>query len=162
VRLDPNQFLHSLCKFLVTQAAALSLAVTLAYAPASGNADLWYNFGKEEFSNDPYSVLRTYPGPPLDWGHMSDKLNVQVETVGSSDAAALARAQAIFECFTSLDGLPLRMKTFTAYDVDTNTANGIFLLVAALPLQRPGLIGRDERDRAQIVFNLELWMNKIA
>lgn len=162
MRLDPNQFLHSLCKFLVTQAAALTPAVTLAYAPASGNADLWYNQALEANSNDPYSVLRTYPGPPLDWAQMADKLNVQVETVGGSDGAALARGQVLFECFTSLDGLPLRMKTFSAYDVATNTADGTFLLVAAIPLQRPGLIGRDERQRANVVFNLELWMNKTA
>src|SRR3954471_19540908 len=98
--------------------------------PVATPPELFYNIAAEKEATGIYSVLKTYPGAPMEWGSRADRLSVQVQTLGS-DAAALARAQAIYECFTDGTGHPLRMKTFDGFLAGTTTADGTYMLVAA-------------------------------
>jgi hypothetical protein len=154
MRVNPNDFLHSLAKFIVAQAAAMTPSVTLAYAEAPRG--LWYNLAVETQTADPYSVLATYPGSPLVWGLRTDKLALQIETIGTT-GPALKQAEVIFECFTDGAGRPLRMTTIDGFLSTNDSTDGHYQIVSAEPLQRPGVLTREsDRGKAIVTFNVEL------
>jgi hypothetical protein len=155
-----DDFLHSLCRYLVAQAAALTPAVPIAYA--TGTADQLFRWEATESSADTlYSVLVIYGGSP-DFLRAKPSISLQVSTYGQSNKALAARADVLFAALTAADGSPLRMQSIPGYKAADNSSNGHWLIVNADWKQRPGLIGRDDRGRAKWVFNFEIGIEKTS
>lgn len=149
--IDPNNFLHSLALFMASAAG-------LNYASAAQPRALWRNLAVEQDGQftDPYSVLRIYPGPPLRFDPLQ-RWSVQCETTGKSSDGTLARAQAWFGTLLAADGTPLQMKTIGAVKVDGSADTpASYRLVGIDLLQRPGLLGVDDRKRHRAVFNFDV------
>ncbi len=152
-----DDFLHSLCKWFVAQAAALSPTVSIAYA--TGVLDQLFRWEANEQSADPalYSVASVYGagGSRPDFLRPKPIINVQVSTYAQSNKAAANRADVLFQSLTQ-SGYPMRMQQVPGYAAADNSSTGIWLLVNADWRQRPGMVGRDDRGRAKIVFNFEI------
>jgi hypothetical protein len=146
-----NNFVHSL-------ALQLASATSLAYATAP--RAIWRHRAIEDQAADPYSVLRVYGGSPLMW-HPLPRLSLQVWTLGTSDDAALAQAQRLAEAFTDTDSLPRHGWVFAGQSTAGST-DGTWRIVSCDILQRPGLVGRDDRGRAEVVFNVDLGFLKAS
>lgn len=160
--LDLNDFLHSLAKFMVGRAAAFAPSVTIAYAGTP--RQIWRDKVNEDFAADPYATLRIYPGPPLTW-HPLPRLSLQVQAVGTDDAAALAFAWTLFQTLIEDDGKPLRMRQIDGFKAaDDSSSDGTYMIVSIDPLQRPGFTGRDDstRGRALATFNCEIGFYRLA
>lgn len=153
-----DDFLHSLCRWMVAQAAALIPTVGINYA--TGTLDQLFRWEANESSADPalYSVVTIYSGRSAqpDYLRPTPRLNLQVATVGQSNKAAVARAEILFNALTAADGTPMRMQTIPGYLAADNTASGHWLIVNADRIQRPGLAGRDDRNRPRFAFNFEV------
>lgn len=156
--LVPDNFLHSLCRWMVARAAALSPAVTISYGGASTNQLFRWKADEAAADGDLYSVLAIYggDGSPL---RAKPTPRVQVATHATGNKAGANRAQLLFDLLAADDGSPLRMQQIPGYAAD-DTADGHWLLVNVDWFQRPGLIGRDDRDRAKFVFNVEIGLQK--
>lgn len=149
-------FLHSLLTWMVGNAAAFTPAVTLAYVATP--RQLWRQQADEAAAADPYAVLRTYPGPPLQWSPLA-KMNLQVQVTASQtagDEAGLQLAWVLFQTLVESDGKPVRMRTINGFKAADNTADGTYLLHHLDPLQRPGSMFRDDRGRSGWGFNVEV------
>lgn len=158
---DLDNFLRSLCRFL---AAAAGLAAPLK-ATSDGPSDLWAWQAAEGFAGEPYSVLAVYGGPGSPYPKPT--LAVQCKTYGKSNAAAFARAQALFEALHDDDGAgrltPIRMRQIAGYRAADDQADGHWLLVNVDAVQRPGLAGRDDqRNRVEVAFNFEAGVRHTA
>ena len=162
LQFDGSDFLHSLCKWIVAQAASFTPTVTLQYAGTPRS--LWRDKVIETDATDPYSVIRTYPGAPLSWAFRLPRQSLQVQTTGTSDEAAKAQIGNIFQAFTDADGLPLRGVVMNGFKASGNgtTADGTYGIVFANLMQRPGMTSRDDRGRATFTFNVEVGFRKLS
>lgn len=135
MHIDPYNFADKL-------AAWMAAAVPIEYAGVP--RALWLGQAAEVEGSiaDPYSVLSVYPGADLPWVAVP-AASIQVKTVGE-DAAAWARAVALFNTLFEADGRPRRNLTLTGYRV-----------LGFLTPRAPGQIGRDDRRRAEVVFNFD-------
>ncbi len=159
--LQIDDFLHSFLTCLVSQLAAATPAVTLAYNGA-GKQDLFRYDAPEAFCNDPYTVATPTGGTADLVYYAKPSINVQMMTRASSSNAGIVRAQAIFDAALAADGRPLRMQQIPGHKAIDNSANGVWNLVNVDWVQRPGKIGVDDRNRAMIVFNWVIGMQKIS
>lgn len=151
--IDPNNFLHSLARFVAAAAGGLAYVNT----PRA----IVRNVAVEDDAGslaEPYTVLRIYGGP----AQPSDPLqrwSVQFKTTGGDPEAVLARSQLLYG--TLLDpasGLPLQMAIVPAYKAADDAADtpANYRLVGIDLLQRPGLIGVDARGRHESAWNVDL------
>lgn len=146
--IDPTNFLHSLATFI---AAAVSPAIAYAATPRA----LWLFRAREPEAADPYSVLRIYPGSALFYDPLQF-WSVQCETTGQADAA-ITRSQALFATLLAADGTPLHMKVIAATKIDgTADTPASYRLVGVDLLQRPGILGSDDKGRHRAVFNFDV------
>lgn len=165
LQFDANDFLHSLCKWIVAQAALFAPPVSLVYSTTPRS--LWRDMAQEgpaatPFATDPYTVIRTYAGSPLKYTDRLPRQSLQVQTTGSGDEAAKAQCGAVFQAFTDGDGLPLRSVVISGFKAASDAADGTWQIVFADLLQRPGTISRDERGRVTIGFNVEIGLRKLS
>lgn len=157
--IDLNNFLHSFARHMAARAGAFVPATEIAYAGVPRSLWLW---GAIEADSEPlYSVLRIYGGPSM-VKHPLPRYSVQCQTVGPLVTAAVSRAQTLFEALLEDDGQPLRMQQIGGYTLADDAPDGGYKLVGVDPVQRPGLIGRDERGRAMVVFNFDVGFFKTA
>jgi hypothetical protein len=134
--IDYDNFADRLCAFLAAAAGAAYTSVPRA---------VWRHSAVEADAADPYSVVKIYGGE-IPW------VSVQVMTVGTSVAAAFGQAGKLLNGLLDAAGRPMRMVVIQAAG---GGAAGI-RVNAAMPRQPPSLIGRDERGRAEVVFNVDL------
>lgn len=156
-----EDFLHSLCTWMVGSAAAFTPPVAIAYAAAPRT--LTRTIAKEEPGGanvtDPYAVLRIYGGPPFEQWHPLCRQDVQCQAVsseGKGDEAGLALVWTLFQTLLDATGKPIRMATISGFKAADNSTDGTYLVHHVDPKQRPGFTGRDERGRALATFNFEV------
>ena len=165
---NPTDFLHSLAKYIVARAGAFTPPVAIQYAGTP--RQLWRQRATENTPGgpnvcaDPYTVMRVYSAPPLMWYPLI-KLSVQFQTVasdsGGGDEGGLAQAWIVFRTLLDDQGHPARMLAVNAFKAADDAAHGSpYTLVALDPLQRPGLVGRDDRGRALWTWNAEIEVRK--
>jgi hypothetical protein len=156
--IDPADFLHSL-------ATVMAAAASVNYASGSPRG-LWIWQAVEDAGGagvaaaDPYSVLSIFSGSPQGWG-LLPRVNVQCKTVGSNRGAAALAAMKLYEALLDTDGYPWRMRRIAGLTV-AGTADGHWRVVSADSQGRPGMIGVDDRNRAEVVFNFEVGFFKEA
>jgi len=99
---------------------------------------------------DPYTVIRGFGGDPAGSDPTCDR-SLQSYTVGNNVAACMAQAQKVHDA--------LLMQRSPDDDGNTPARNvaitGWFILAIG-NLRQPGLIGRDPKQRAEVVFNFEV------
>jgi hypothetical protein len=128
-----DNFLHSLCLHLAG-------ATSLAYLTEP--RAIWRHQAVAAAAASTYSTLRIYGGPAL--GHdPSERVAIQVSTVGPTAAAALGQARALYEAMRDGQGLPARGRTITAVTT-AGVADGSWRIIAWDPTGPPGVIGTDE------------------
>ncbi len=149
-----DDFLHSLARFMVTRAAALSPAVTIPYGGATGELFRWEAY-EQGNSSGLYSVLSVVGGPPSA-AHPKPTLSIECKTRGSNNKTAVARAEALFETLLEDDGRPIRLRSIDGFAAANDSPNGHWILANVVWTQRPGLAGRDQRGRVEVVFKLEV------
>ncbi len=153
---DPNNFLYSLARHVVTRSAAMSPAVVIKLDELP--RELWIHRAIDNESADLYSVLRIYGGGRMVRDSIA-RPSVQCLTIGGNAAVAMARGQLMFEmlCLDDL-GQPLRMQEIDAYKLAPSgmETDGQYVLVAVDPLQRPGLMSSDDNGRTSVVFNFDV------
>ena len=160
---DLSNFLHSYCRYAVVAAAAQTPALALVYRTADGSVrNLWRNEAIEDapgatspLCGDPRCVAMIYRGG-RDRLNPRPEVSIQLMTVGTSNDAAMAFAQGVFEAF-ALDaaGRELRMAAITGYTV-ADASDSTYTLISAVVQSSPGLIGRDDRGRARVVGNIDV------
>lgn len=93
----------------------------------------------------PASVLSAYAGGSVPYVP-TPTLPIQCRTIGlpRDDKAAWTRARALHGSLRTAGGVPLRMQALTSFRIN-----------AIANLTMPGQIGRDDKDRVEIVFNFE-------
>jgi hypothetical protein len=128
--------------FLDVLAAAIATAASLNYANANQPRALWRHAAVEGGCTDPYSVLKIYGGS-LSFVPVPS-CSIQCETIGTGNDATFARAVAVHATLLDGNGRPVRMKAISGYRL-----NGI-------DLRAPGLVGRDDKGRAKVVFNFDV------
>jgi hypothetical protein len=167
---DLNSFLHSLARSTVAYAAAQTPAVALVYRPVDGTIrNLWRNKAVEDRPDaatkrcgDPYTVLRAYGGK-ADAMNPKASISLQMKTVGTSDDAAMSFARVVYEAIALDDyGNAVRMLSIGAYDAVSDAMTGHWMIVNIDTLQVPAQTGRDERDRVEIVSNIDIGFLKTA
>lgn len=170
--LNTVNFMHSLLTAAVTRAAAQSPAVTLLYAPGSGQRNLWRNKAVEDGPNtpsnqkrcgDPYTVARKYGGDQGDTAP-TGMASVQFKTVGKVDDDAMLQALAVHEAVAkATDGLPLKNFQIAGLDAKSGAADGHWMIVWANTIVHPGQIGRDDSTgRVEIVSHVDFSFFKQA
>ncbi|MGB7157119.1 MAG: hypothetical protein WBD40_03570 [Tepidisphaeraceae bacterium] len=88
-----------------------------------------------------WSVLAPYAGAI---GYVPVLVSsIQCKTIGE-DQAAIAQAQALYASLLDANGRPLRRKDLAGHRV-----------LGVMELQAPAVIGRDEKKRAEVVFNFD-------
>ena len=150
--IDVNSFLDALGAYMVARAAAQSPPLAIALA-----ADLWLHEAveadvpQENGRTKPYSVLAAYnvalPYVPV------PVVSVQCRTVGFGNQATFARAAALFNTLLDAEGKPLRMTQVPAAS-PAYRLNGV-------DLRGPSLIGRDDKGRPEVVFNVDAKIVKL-
>lgn len=174
-RINIPDFLDALCRFIVTAAAAPRTldqigpiaGTTLVYAPPVPETTpptkrhLFRNQASESDALDPYTVLRVYPGPAQTYASHVPRINVQVQTTGTNDDAAMQQANVVFAALQDRDYRPLRMTQIAGGFLENagrafNSAPQ-YTIISVKPLQTPGVIGRDvARGRAIVSWNMEI------
>lgn len=97
---------------------------------------------------DPYTVIRPFGGPPQRSDPLGE-INLQIYTVGTQTDECMARATAIFAAMLDKrspddDGdTPVREKEISED----------WYLIALDNLTPPGVLGRDAKERVEVVFN---------
>lgn len=132
---------------LLTREFVIALADHLASAPLglsrSGTAIAMFALeADEQNAAAVYSVLRPYGGR-IDQTPVP-AVSVQCMTVAKSPAESLARAQSIADRLRDSAGRTKRNLAITGFVVKAVTA-----------MTAPGLIGVDDKGRAQCVFNFD-------
>lgn len=151
---DPENFFHSLLAYQVARAAAQTPAVAVKYQQTP--RELWRWRAVEENANQAlYTIVRPYGGPNM-VRDPKPRFSIQWSTWGTDPAEAFRRSQVLFEALLSDQFQPLRMVTIPGYLADTTTADGQYTIVSTDPLNRPGLVGNDDRGRTQVVFNCDV------
>jgi hypothetical protein len=179
---DQSNFVHSLALWMEAQLLALDPAFTLKVGDQQLQVSyqtiprsLWIYQAKEmvfstvdgvtdgvTVATDPHATLRTYPGRPRTWGKKTNGVSLQVEVLASNDSDGSRFAAALAYCFTDGKENPLRMQIIPGYILDPADAKGAddgkYMIVGAMPLQEPGLIGRDDgkKGKGLIVFNVDM------
>lgn len=133
--LDLVNFHHALATWMAAQCSP-----ALTYP-----GDLWRNQAPELNAPDPYSVLRPYDGQ-VPWVPVL-QISLQIMTVGTGNDACLNRARSLFNTLLDAQGRPLRMQVIPA------ASGGPSYRINGVDPTVPGLIGRQERGRAEVVFN---------
>jgi hypothetical protein len=111
--MDLTNFMHSLAAYMAAAAGGLAYAADpppardLVRVAVEGDGSL----------NDPYSVLRPYPGPAQGFDPLQ-RLSVQCKTVGSDPDAVVNRSQLLYGTLLAADGTPLQMKVIAAKKLD--------------------------------------------
>jgi hypothetical protein len=135
-------------KLITSLVSYLEAAAGITSAPTARAT--WAHSAVEENAADPYSVIRLYGGE-TPWVPAA-RASVQIKTVGKSVAASMAQAGKLFNGFLDANGRPARNVVILAA-----SSNGAGVrLVAADPKQPPSFLSRDERGRAEVVFNVDL------
>jgi hypothetical protein len=134
----PKQFVEALADF-----------IALRTSPALVRSGAGVNLFCHEMSDaagvpETRSALVSYGGAGVPWTPQVP-LPIQCRTIAPTAAAALDRAQAIFETLRDQQGRVLRR---------TALAGG-FTLIAITRLTTPGQIGRDDKGRVIVTFNLD-------
>jgi hypothetical protein len=155
--ISPANFAHSLARYMVDRASSFRPPVVLRYAEADIPRDLYRNRAIEgEHTTDAlYSVLRQTGGPNT-YRYPQARFSFQVHTVATVTDDGLDRAQALFETLCDGLGQPLRMTEIAAYRAADDGVEGLYRIVAVDFLNRPGLVGVDERGRANVSFNFDV------
>jgi hypothetical protein len=163
---DVPSFVHSLAKSAVVRAAAQPTPLALVYN-AGAASNLWRNQGIEQPGNQtsppaPYGVLRVYGGSN-DRTNPKPTINLQMEIIAGGNDAGMAFAQGLFEA-VALDiyGRELRQFLVDGYLAATDAANGTWMIVDAVTINRPGQVGRDDRNRVKIVGNVSIGFYKAS
>lgn len=97
---------------------------------------------------DPYTVIRQFGGPPQRSDPLGD-VNLQIYTVGTDTAAAMARATAIFKAMLDKRSPDDNGET----PVREKEISEDWYLIALDNLTPPGVLGRDAKERVEVVFN---------
>lgn len=139
--LDYDNLVKSLAAYLAAQAS-------LEYS--STPRAVWGHSAVEADAADPYSVVKVYGGE-TPWVPAA-RASVQVKTVGTHVADAMQQAGKLYAGFLDANGRPARNVVILA---PAGAVAGIRML-AADPKQPPSFLSRDERGRAEVVFNVEL------
>lgn len=141
--IDVNKFLISLAD-MVAQRSSLVFATAGPTAPRS----LWlHEIVEGAGTADPASSLRLYGGP-IPWGILPrPTASLQFMTMGSAAAAVMEQAWTIHAAMHD-QGHPLARfavpgKRLAAGVIEADTERD-WEIVLASPLQRPGILGRDE------------------
>lgn len=164
---NPVHFLHSLLRWMGGQAG-----LTYLTKPRS----LWLGQAIEADSSAVWTVAQHYPGPGL-FATELQRLNVQFLTTGEFTAAS-AQAVKVLGALCGPDGRPIGSAsgepsvllggpagaggvTFGAYELSDvagggDSLIGSYLLSTVRINSTPGVIGRDEKQRANFVFNVNL------
>lgn len=149
-----DNFLHSL-------ATAIASACSLSYGAASAAAkkSLFRHGAVEEFAAFPCTVLRIYPGSGPARFVEAPRASLQVMTTGQP-AAAMNQARTVFEQFTDGAGTGAGSGrtnwTMSGFVADTATADGSWKIIAADPVQTPGLAGGREDGMVDVAFSVDV------
>ena len=146
----PANLMHSLLLWLEGLTA-------LKYA--STPRQLWRQQAAEGSAcADPYSVISLTGGAELS-ADPTERLSVQVMTIGTTIEAAMNRARTIFEAVLLADATPILNRTITG-KTTAGVADGTYRIISIAAMQRPTLLGVDERGRARVSFNWEVSVSR--
>jgi hypothetical protein len=115
-------------------------------------------------SDPPRSVLRPYPGSPENNFDGVPQIALQVMTVGMSARATMEQAYAIYNALHDGAGRPRCHWTFAGKAIvaggvtDDQTSWHVRNISF---LQTPGFVGRDERGRWSVPFNIDIRFKEI-
>jgi hypothetical protein len=157
VKINLPDFLDALAWFMELAVNAVTPGAIVYTAAGTAKRNLWRNAPDEKNSLDPYTVLRLYPGPAQTYESFIPRLNIQVQTVASAslgDDAALSQSQQLFASLQDANNRPLRMTQMVGRIVTSYLPS--YTVISVKPLQRPGVISRDERGRAIATWNMEV------
>lgn len=167
--LDIDSFLHSLCTWVVAQAAALSTPATIPYGGSGGQLFRWEADEDTAGNAGLYSVITPYGGRPesSSWTRPKPIIALQVATFAAANKAGGGRAQMLFDLIaTDIPegglGSPCRMRTIPGLLASDSSGDGSWLLINADYIQRPGLVGRNDRNQGKWVFNVNLGIQKAS
>jgi hypothetical protein len=148
--LNAANLMHSLCLWLET-------ATSLKYATTP--RAIWRGQAAEGAScADTYSVVRLYGGAELVHDPV-EVLAVQVMTVGTTVEGAMSQARKLFEAVLNADGTP-KIGWTIAGKTTAGVADGTWRIISIAAMQRPTVIGVDERGRSEVSFNWELCVSR--